>query len=126
MSFEQSKATRYAVSRAAILPIAAHAAFLGLYDLQRNLAWTLLIATVGFIGVISAEKRLRRAEPLTIGSILWVGLLLRLLVLPIEPSLSNDVYRYLWDGNVVAQGFNPYLLPPEDPALESIRGDLWP
>ena len=69
---------------------------------------------------------MRRAEPLTLGSILWVGLALRLLVVPIEPSLSNDVYRYLWDGKVIAEGLNPYRLAPEDPTLESVRGDLWP
>jgi len=85
-----------------------------------------LTAGVGFLGLVLAERRLRHTEPLTLGSILWVGLVLRLLVLPIEPSLSNDVYRYLWDGKVIAEGFNPYRLAPEDPTLETVRDDLWP
>ncbi len=30
------------------------------------------------------------------------------------PKLSNDVYRYLWDGLVQKEGYNPYLYVPGD------------
>ena len=41
------------------------------------------------------------------------------------PLLSDDVYRYLWEGRVWLQGFNPYRLAPDDPALVHLRDDIW-
>jgi rSAM/selenodomain-associated transferase 2 len=40
---------------------------------------------------------------------------------------GNDIYRYIWEGYIQNQGFNPYIYAPEDPALSVIaRGDLYP
>ncbi len=33
------------------------------------------------------------------------------------PRLSDDLYRYLWEGHVVAAGGNPYLHAPADPVF---------
>ncbi len=41
------------------------------------------------------------------------------------PLLSDDVYRYLWEGRIWIDGFNPYRLAPDDPALAHLRDDLW-
>jgi hypothetical protein len=40
------------------------------------------------------------------------------------PVLSDDVYRYVWDGRVQAAGISPYLYPPEAPQLSHLRDDL--
>ncbi len=37
------------------------------------------------------------------------------------PPHSTDVYRYVWDGRVQANGINPYRYVPADPDLESLR-----
>ncbi len=100
-------------------------ALLGLYELDRNLAWTLLVIGVGFLGVVIGERLLARSAPPKFFAILAVGAILRILLLPLEPSLSDDVYRYIWDGKVLAEGFNPYILTPDDPTLEPLRGELW-
>jgi alpha-1,6-mannosyltransferase len=43
------------------------------------------------------------------------------------PYLSSDIYRYVWDGQVEAAGFNPYLYAPSDPKLEALRDhDIYP
>jgi hypothetical protein len=43
------------------------------------------------------------------------------------PTLSDDMYRYVWDGRVQAQGISPYRYPPAAPALASLRDDvIWP
>ena len=49
----------------------------------------------------------------------WVGALaFRFCALPMLPTLSDDGYRYLWDGRVrVEAGVSPYELRPSDPAL---------
>ena len=69
-------------------------------------------------------RREEASEP-RIAGILVVALLLRLLALPLAPSLSDDVHRYLWDGRVAASGANPYRLTPNDPGLTTQRDDLW-
>lgn len=60
-----------------------------------------------------------------VAGVLAVAVVLRLLALPLTPSLSDDVYRYLWDGRVAASGSNPYLLTPDDESLAGLRDDLW-
>jgi alpha-1,6-mannosyltransferase len=55
-----------------------------------------------------------------LASILLVALAMRLLLLPGTP-ISTDVFRYVWDGRVQAAGMNPYLYPPADAALSSLR-----
>ncbi|MFL6230524.1 MAG: glycosyltransferase 87 family protein [Pyrinomonadaceae bacterium] len=47
--------------------------------------------------------------------------LFRLALLFDAPRLSDDIYRYVWDGRVQAAGVNPYRYVPADPALASLR-----
>ncbi len=60
-----------------------------------------------------------------VAGVLAVAVVLRLLALPLTPSLSDDVYRYVWDGRVAASGANPYLLAPDDESLAGLRDELW-
>lgn len=39
------------------------------------------------------------------------AILFRLIVLTTSPSLSDDVYRYMWDGHLLNQRVNPYAYP---------------
>jgi len=51
------------------------------------------------------------------GMVAWivgVGATLRIVMLPSTPMLEDDFYRYLWDGAVVAGGFNPYAFSPDE------------
>lgn len=56
--------------------------------------------------------------------ILVVGLIPRLALLPTAPALSEDLYRYLWDGRLTAAGVNPFPSAPTDPALARFRNGL--
>ena len=42
-----------------------------------------------------------------------VGVLARLVFFSAEPNLSQDFYRFIWDGRLLAQGLSPYLLTPD-------------
>ncbi len=40
-----------------------------------------------------------------------------------SPYLSDDIYRYVWDGRVQAAGINPYRYIPADDHLKSLRDE---
>lgn len=58
-------------------------------------------------------------------SILLMAALLRTVLIPLPPGLSNDVWRYLWDGRVAIAGENPYRFEPEARRLAPVRDDVW-
>ena len=39
----------------------------------------------------------------------------------LEPTLSDDLHRYRWEGKVQAHGLNPYTIAPNDPRLAGLR-----
>ena len=45
--------------------------------------------------------------------LLFAGVLFRLVFLIAIPNLSQDFYRFLWDGRMLFEGLNPYLTTPE-------------
>ncbi|MCT8338927.1 glycosyltransferase 87 family protein [Flavobacteriaceae bacterium TK19130] len=53
-----------------------------------------------------------------------IGIAFRLVFIVALPNLSQDFYRFLWDGRWLAQGVNPYLFTPENfmKGLESLQG----
>ncbi|HEX9015351.1 MAG TPA: glycosyltransferase 87 family protein, partial [Chloroflexota bacterium] len=53
------------------------------------------------------------------------AVMLRVGLLATTPSLSDDVYRYVWDGKVIAAGIDPYAYPPAAPELSALRDPLW-
>ncbi len=46
----------------------------------------------------------------------WIifGLLFRITILPAQQIQEDDVYRYLWDGKVFANGINPFKYAPDE------------
>ena len=56
--------------------------------------------------------------------ILGFAVIFRLAVVVFPPFLSNDIYRYIWDGWVQAAGINPYRYIPDDPHLASLRDQV--
>lgn len=38
---------------------------------------------------------------------------------------SSDVYRYIWEGYILNNGFNPYLVAPENPVLKPYINEIW-
>ena len=52
--------------------------------------------------------------------------ILRICVLFIQPTGSDDYYRYVWDGKVLANGINPYQYAPADPELTKLHSDILP
>jgi hypothetical protein len=62
----------------------------------------------------------------SVATMLWVALGIRLILVGSPLALSDDLYRYLWEGQLAWAGGNPYLHPPADNiwaggAYESLR-----
>lgn len=54
-----------------------------------------------------------------------VAIVARALVLIPPTPLSDDLYRYLWDGRVASSGINPYRFAPSSPELAHLRDAGW-
>lgn len=55
-----------------------------------------------------------------------VAVILRLTVWPLAPALSDDLYRYRWEGKLQAAGGNPYESRPGDARWASLRDSTFP
>lgn len=58
-------------------------------------------------------------------SLALAAILVRLPLLAAPPRWSDDVWRYLWEGEVWRAGFNPFTLPPDHPDLVPLRDAVW-
>src|SRR5882724_10323543 len=55
--------------------------------------------------------------------VLVLGGIFRLSIVFAPPFLSDDIYRYVWDGRVQAAAINPYRYIPADEHLQSLRDE---
>ncbi|GAB4296164.1 MAG: hypothetical protein Kow0098_19080 [Ignavibacteriaceae bacterium] len=53
------------------------------------------------------------------------GLLFRIILFNTDPTTSDDVYRYVWEGKVLLHGHNPFTTPPADSALINLQDDVF-
>ena len=51
--------------------------------------------------------------------LIGLTVLFRLLFLFSVPNLSQDFYRFIWDGRMIIEGFNPFLYTPESFILKN-------
>lgn len=54
------------------------------------------------------------------------GIVFRLTVWPLAPALSDDPYRYRWEGKLQTAGGNPYLVRPADAQWSHLRDTTFP
>lgn len=66
----------------------------------------------------------RRASKPTASWILGCAVASRLATFSVSPFLSHDVERYLWDGRVALEGYDPYRIEAGDPELATLRLEL--
>jgi alpha-1,6-mannosyltransferase len=53
--------------------------------------------------------------------LIFAAIVFRATLWPMEPTLSDDLQRYRWEGKVQAYGWNPYGIAPNDPRLAYLR-----
>ncbi len=81
-------------------------AFLGYYPEQQDFGYLLSGFLAAFGGYYFFCKRLVTQQSLAF----WLGIAVvaRFLLLFSLPNLSDDVYRFIWDGRLLNQGINPF------------------
>lgn len=81
---------------------------------------TVALMFVAFCGYLLTVWRAERSQDIGL-RLLWIApIVFRVLLLVTEPTLSDDVYRYLWDGHVLSNGVNPYSYAIDSPALDRL------
>ena len=98
--------------------------FSGLADIQFYVIMFLFLSALYLGGVILVLKLIPNEATSwgLIGIIILLSIVFRISLLPSEPTvLSNDMYRYIWDGRVQHKGINPYQYPPGAAELARIR-----
>jgi hypothetical protein len=59
-----------------------------------------------------------------LATIVLAAVLFRLVLWSTTPSLSTDIYRYLWDGRLAVAGVSPYRYPADAPELARFRDSM--
>jgi len=77
--------------------------------------WSLLVAACFVAG--GGLVGLWWQNVLSTREVIWGAILLRLAFLPLLPGLTDDPFRYIWDGWLQVDGINPYRYVPSDAAL---------
>ena len=104
-----------------LLPIFSGIAAIQLYVIM-FLALSVLYLTSVYLVIILMPKE-EKPWVLT-GTIIFLAIIFRFCLIPPDPAvLSKDVYRYIWDGRVQQNGFNPFLYPPQADELANLRDD---
>jgi hypothetical protein len=102
--------------------LACTVAVQGLGSLRvHNQAYVSLQGAMVAICGLAALVLWRRARRLDVALVLVVAVAARLLLVADAPTLSDDAYRFVWDGRVQAHAINPYEFAPADPRLEPLR-----
>jgi len=114
-------ARRYLLPGLGAALVAIELAALSFQRADRLCALLVAILAQGAVYFVAAYAVTRWGGRL--GPILAVAAILRLLLLLAPPYLSDDVYRYVWDGKVQAAGVNPYRYVPAAPELAPLRDD---
>jgi hypothetical protein len=61
----------------------------------------------------------------TVRAIVFFAALIRVILWTTPPVLSDDVFRYVWEGRVQNHGFDPYSLAPNSDLLIPLRDDIY-
>ncbi len=81
-----------------------------------------LVQSILYLIVVWLIVRARGARSTLLIVLLFAGLF-RLGVVFAPPYLSDDIFRYIWDGRVQAAGVNPYRYIPADEHLQGLRDE---
>ena len=84
--------------------------FLFAYFLERTAFNKLIFLWFSLFGCFYL---LIKNKQISFSTLVGISILFRLIFLFAIPNLSQDFYRFIWDGRMIFEGLNPYLSLPE-------------
>lgn len=78
------------------------------------------VAFVPYAGLVSV-----RPEWIDVRVVLPLAATVGVVLAFSPPVMSDDVFRYGWDGLVASHGISPYAFTPDDPSLAFLRDEAW-
>ena len=79
------------------------------YLIPRDVFWAVFLAWLGIFGFGYLIVKYNPGSSFPV----WLGIFLRAILLFSIPALSDDFYRFLWDGRLIANGIHPFAFTPE-------------
>ncbi len=96
-----------------ILLLLTGIAFYGSFAYELNRAD--FIKLIGlYTGLFFISFKLIQLEKSNFWFLAGVAVLFRFVFIAATPNLSQDFYRFIWDGQLILEGINPYLSVPND------------
>ncbi|HZN55735.1 MAG TPA: glycosyltransferase 87 family protein [Candidatus Polarisedimenticolaceae bacterium] len=115
------------VLAAALAAAALYGALAAAGDLTHRVPLYLAAHALLVGAMLLAHRAVARGGRAAFRAMLAAAVVFRLIALAAPPSLSDDVYRYVWDGRVQAAGHHPYKFAPSDPMRAELRdGAVYP
>ncbi len=113
-----------------VIAVGAVVAMRGLGNLREAVIPYLFLHSIGSLAwgawcALILRTPTQAFSPTRVVVLLLLGALARLSLLGAPPDLSDDAWRYLWEGRVSAAGFNPLALAPDSPELTFLRDENW-
>ena len=105
--------TFWNLHRISILLVVLGLVFYGVFGYELNRSDSIRLVTL-FAALFFLSYKLIQFEKWNLRFMVGSGLLFRAVLLFALPNLSQDFYRFIWDGNLILEGLNPYLLTPDD------------
>ena len=99
---------------------------LSIGDLSANIPQFWLGVFFATVSYALSAKAVIQGDFFSTKTILVFAVIFRITMWFSAPSLSDDIYRYLWDGHVQLSGINPYIFAPNSDELLEIRNDIFP
>ena len=83
----------------------------------------MLASGMAYVGALACVRGGRPSHRLLIACVVLASVW-RVAMVTGAPLVSDDVYRYVWDGRVQRFGYNPYTSTPKDPALAHLHTEV--
>ena len=94
-------------------------------DITRDLEFRLLLFwVIAFFSFLFYFQK-TRLENFSLQKVLILALALRLTLFLMLPNLSDDFFRFIWDGHLILRGENPYAYIPAEHPLALVKPSYW-
>jgi alpha-1,6-mannosyltransferase len=119
-----TRSAKWLLAILGLLLIAIYVGAFELGDLRKHtieFEWLFFSAFALYGVACFASLQAEQLDRRTVFGIFTIAALMQGVLIFSRPTLTDDMYRYVWDGRVQAHGISPYRYPPNAPELLYLR-----